>query len=100
VDPRLVQANLKSQLTTDYYSQDVNAQEIYRIDNITFEQLYWDKVCGPNLIIVGDELSISPQQVIDHKLHEEFTIPDYLGKPILFGYSTKELCNKTILGHN
>jgi hypothetical protein len=92
VDPRLVQANLKSQLTTDYYSQDVNAQEIYRINNITFEQLDWNKVCGSNLIIVGDELSVSDQQIVDHKLHEEFTVPDYLGKPILFGYSTKTVC--------
>ncbi len=92
VDPRLVQANLKAQLTTNYYSRDVNAQEIYRIGNIIFKPLDWTKVCGPNLIIVGDELSVSSLQIITHKLHEEFTVPDYLGKPILFGYSTKIVC--------
>jgi len=92
VDPRFVQANLKSQLKTDYYSQDVNAQEIFKIDNITFEPLDWEKACGPNLILVGDELSFSLQQILEHKLQEEFTVPDYLGKPILFGYSTKTVC--------
>jgi len=92
VDPRLVQANLKSQLKTNYYSQDVNAQEIFKTDNTTFEPTDWNKACGPNLILVGDELSFSSQQIIDHKLQEEFTVPDYLGKPILFGYSTKTVC--------
>ena len=92
VDPRLVQANLKSQLKTNYYSQDVNAQEIFKIDNITFEPMNWPKVCGPNLILVGDELSFSPEQITEHKLQEEFTVPDYLGKSILFGYSTKTVC--------
>jgi len=92
VDPRLVQANLKSQLKTNYYSRDVNAQEIFKIDNITFEPMNWPKVCGPNLILVGDELSFSSEQIANHKLKEEFTVPDYLGKPILFGYSTQTVC--------
>lgn len=92
VDPKLVQANLKSQLKTNYYDQEVNAQEIFIIDNITFEKLSWNKVCGPELIIVGDELTFSPEQILEHKLTEEFTIPDYLGKPIIFGYSTKRVC--------
>jgi len=92
VDPRLVQANLKSQLKTNYYSQDVNAQEIFKTDNVIFEPTDWNRACGPNLILVGDELSFSSQQIIDHKLQEEFTVPDYLGKPILFGYSTKTVC--------
>jgi hypothetical protein len=92
VDPRLVQANLISQLTTKYYSPYVNAQEIFKIDNITFEPMDWTKVCGQKLILVGDELSFSSGQILEHKLQEEFTIPDYLGKPILFGYSTKTLC--------
>ncbi|MCX6705045.1 MAG: glycosyltransferase family 39 protein [Candidatus Woesebacteria bacterium] len=92
VDPKLVQANLKSQLKTNYYDQEVNAQEIFVIDNITFEKLDWNKVCGPELIIVGDELTFSPEQILEHKLTEEFTVPDYLGKPILFGYSTKRVC--------
>jgi 4-amino-4-deoxy-L-arabinose transferase-like glycosyltransferase len=91
-DPRLVQANLISQLTTKYYSPYVNAQEIFKIDNITFEPMDWTKVCGQKLILVGDELSFSSGQILEHKLQEEFTIPDYLGKPILFGYSTKTLC--------
>lgn len=92
VDPKLVQLNLKSQLKTDYYSQNVNAQEIFKIGNITFEPLDWKKACGQELILVGDELSFSPKQIVDHRLHEEFTVPDYLGKPILFGYSTKTVC--------
>ena len=92
VDPRLVQANLKSQLKTNYYSQDVNAQEIYVVNNVNFEQLDWPKVCGKNLIIVGDNLSVDPSVIPEHKLKLEFTVPNYLGEPILFGYSTGSLC--------
>lgn len=92
VDPRLVQANLKSQQTTRYFSSYVNAQEIFKVNNVVFDKLDWNNVCGPNLIIVGDELSISPQQVTEHKLQEEFMVPDYLGAPVLRGYSTKAIC--------
>ncbi|MFH1971201.1 MAG: hypothetical protein ABIJ05_02325 [Patescibacteria group bacterium] len=92
VDPKIVQKNLKSQLTTKYYSPYVNAQEIFKIDNVVFKILDWREVCGPNLIVVGDQLSFSPKQIMEHKLYEEFIVPDYLGSPVLYGYSTKTLC--------
>lgn len=92
VDPKLVQANLKSQLTTNYYSEYVNAQEIFKIDNITFEPLNWKTVCGKNSIIIGDSLSVANTSIPEHKLKLEFTVPDYLSQPVLFGYSTEKLC--------
>lgn len=92
VDPSIVQNNLKSQLTTKYYSPYVNAQEIFKIDNIVFEPLSWKNVCGSDLIIVGDVLSFSPQSIVEHKLKEEFTVTNYLGEPVLYGYSTGSVC--------
>jgi len=92
VDPKIVQENLRSQLTTKYYSSYVNAQEIFEVDNVVFKKLDWGEVCGPNLIIVGDQISFSSKQIMEHKLHEEFIVPDYLGLPVLYGYSTKILC--------
>lgn len=91
-DPKAVQENLKSQLTTKYYSSYVNAQEIFRVNNIVFEPLDWSKICGPNVILVVDEISFAPSAIIEHKLQEEFTVPDRLGAPVLYGYSTKAVC--------
>lgn len=91
-DPTLVQKNLASQINSSYYSSDVNAQEVFRVKNISFETLNWNKVCGNDVIIVGDELSFDQTKTEEHKLDLVFTVPDYLNKPILFGYSTRMLC--------
>ena len=92
VDPNLIQASLKSQMQTDYYSQEVNAQEVYTIGNKVFKPINWGEICGKNLIVVGDNLSFDPNTLSDHQLNLEFTVPDYLGAPVLFGYSTTRLC--------
>jgi 4-amino-4-deoxy-L-arabinose transferase-like glycosyltransferase len=93
VDPELIQASLKSQMQTDYYSQEVNAQEVYTIGNKVFKPINWGMICGKNMIVVGDSLSFDPSTLLAHQLHLEFTVPDYLGAPVLFGYSTTKLCN-------
>lgn len=45
VDPLVVQENLSSQLTTPYYSAEINANEVYVIDNITVKTLDWSELC-------------------------------------------------------
>ncbi len=91
-DPLSVQANLISQMNSSYYSSDVNAQEVFTVGNVSFEILNWNKVCGKDVIIVGDELSFDQTKTEEHELDLLFTVPDYLNKPILFGYSTRRLC--------
>lgn len=91
-DPFEVQKNLSSQMITDYYSGEVNAQENFIVKNIVFQPLDWNKVCGKDILFVGDLWSFSPQTVEEHGLKLEFTIDDYLNEPVLFGYSSTISC--------
>jgi hypothetical protein len=86
-DPILTQKNLSSQLTTPYYSGNVNANETFVVGNTIIKPLSWGSACGENQVIVGDEYSISPKQAIDHSLSLLFKIDDPDGTPDLFAYS-------------
>jgi 4-amino-4-deoxy-L-arabinose transferase-like glycosyltransferase len=91
-DPRTIQDILISQQKTTYYSGDVNAQEIFIVRNTTFEPLNWNKVCGKDVIFVGDMWSFDPTTLGEHGLKLEFTVDDYLNQPVLFGYSSNMIC--------
>jgi 4-amino-4-deoxy-L-arabinose transferase-like glycosyltransferase len=93
VDPKIVQSNLGSQLKSAYYSSEVNWQESFSVGNVSYETLNWNEVCGDNLIIVGDILSIGPENIKEHELDQLFTVPDYLDQSVIFGYTTRRLCN-------
>lgn len=94
--PQRLQNQLHSQLKTPYYSNTVNTNEIYELDNITVKPLNFGDACKSNVIIVGDRLAISSKQLEDHNLKQEFEILDLSGKSVLFGYSThpKATCIK------
>jgi 4-amino-4-deoxy-L-arabinose transferase-like glycosyltransferase len=95
-DPIDLQKQLKSQLKTPYYSKDVHLYEDYRLNNIEYRALDWGEIsCKPNILIVGDYISISPDQVKEHNLKTEFELKDISGENALFGYSTnpKNPCN-------
>lgn len=90
--PEVVQENLSSQLRTPYYSDLVNAWEVYSLDNLIIKPLRWEDVCGEDIIIVGDRYSISEPQIVDHKLKLEFAIKNIVNEDVLFGYSTTQKC--------
>ncbi len=97
--PKKIQDELRAQLKTPYYSNVVNADEIYEIGNIEVKPLDFRKdTCRNNVIIVGDQLAISSKQQKEHKLKLEFEIKDLTGRPSLFGYSTNPLktCSKQL----
>ena len=89
-DPTKMQENLSSQLATPYFSEVVNANEVYRIGNIKVKPLDWREICDGNYLLVGDNLSISEAQVNEHHLTPEFAVEDLIGRKLLFAYSTPE----------
>lgn len=87
-NPKKMQSQLHPQLKTPYYNSVVNTDEIINIDNIEVKPLDWGDSCKEDLIIIGDELAISQDNSLEHKLRLEFEIYDLSGKPGLKGYST------------
>lgn len=87
--PNKLQSQLRAQLKTPYYSSIVNSDEIYEIGNIEIKPLdFKTDTCRPDTIIVGDQLTVSPKQMDEHKLKAEFEIKDLSGDISLIGYLT------------
>lgn len=90
-DPKKIQEQLTEQLETPYYSGEVNADEIYIVDNVEVRTIDWGEACEENLLIVGDPLAISDEQAEEHNLNLEFEIQDMTGEVALLGYSTNPI---------
>ncbi len=60
----------------------------YNIANVEIRPIVWGNDIYNEQILVGDELSISPEQAIEHFLKETFEIKDPLGNLIFRGYLT------------
>lgn len=84
-DPNNLQSQLRSQMVSTYYSDVVNSDEVYRIDNITVSPIYWAKICESDLL-VGDEVAISDSEVSEHHLIQKFEIKDLSGGMRLRGF--------------
>ncbi len=91
-DPVKLQQSLKNQLITPYYSRKVELNNVYVVDNIVAKPFEWKDACGINTIIIGDNLTISAEQINNHKLKPEFVINSVEGNPALFGYSVNAKC--------
>jgi len=97
IDPLIIQKQLRSQMQTPYYSGQVNAKELIRIGNIEVRPISRSEdACLPNTILIGDSLSISPEQARTYNLSPEFEVQDVNYDPALTGYSTHPSgnCNK------
>lgn len=90
-DPKKMQEMLRPQLKTPYYSNVINTDEIYIIDNIEVKILDWHDTCKENKIFVGDHLAISEGNVEEHKLKPEFEVYTLSKDISLRGYSTQPL---------
>lgn len=86
-DPVKIQQQLRPRLNGQYYS-NIDAEEVYLIDNIEVKPLSWGEVHKKDYIFIGDQLAISEKEVSEHKLKLEFEIPDITGEAFLTGYST------------
>lgn len=90
-DPIKLQQQLRPQMKSPYYSSVVNSDETYNINNIV-NKFSWNYTCQKNIILVGDILTISDEQVKNHNLKKEFEIKNPLSRKIsLIGYSTNPL---------
>ncbi len=88
-DPLKLQASLKNQLTTPYYSSKVDLQELYVVDNIEARSIDWRKDrCSPKTILVGDSLAFSDEQIKEHNLKKAFEIKGVNKNVVLYGYET------------
>lgn len=88
-DPKKLQTLLGRQLTTSYYSGQVNGQELYIIDNIQVRPIYWEKDrCSARTVLVGDSLAFSNEQIDQHHLKRLFEIQGVNKDVVLRGYET------------
>lgn len=98
-DPNDLQEQLKSQLTTPYYSGDVEKWEDYSINNMEFRHIIWKDDVYKNQIIVGDDSATSDHEVIEHKLRFLFEVTDINGGSRLRAFLTdpKAKCGRNNL---
>lgn len=90
-DPIKLQQQLRSQMKSPYYSSMVNSDETYNINNI-INNFSWQYTCRKNILLIGDTITISDEQVKNHNLKKEFEIKNPLSRKIsLIGYSTNPL---------
>lgn len=85
---------LKPQLTSDYYSSEVNLREVYKIDNILVRPIIWEEdPCLENTILIGDTLAISEKQAKEHNLTEAFDVATSDKKVVIRAYLTNHDIN-------
>ncbi|MDO8638363.1 MAG: glycosyltransferase family 39 protein [Candidatus Daviesbacteria bacterium] len=90
-NPVKLQQQLRPQMKSPYYSSVVNSDETYNINNI-INNFSWQYTCRKNILLVGDPITISDEQVKNHYLKKEFEIKNPLSRKIsLIGYSTNPL---------
>lgn len=88
-NPGKLQTLLRGQLTTSYYSNQVNGQELYVVDNIKARSIDWkEDRCSAKTILVGDSLAFSNEQVEQHHLRKLFEIKGINKDVVLRGYET------------
>lgn len=93
-DPNKLAKSLRSQLKSDYYSSDVNLDEVYYIDNIEVRPTIWIKDrCAKDTILIGDTLAISEEQVKEHNLIKVFEVETIDMDVVLRGYATNPPSN-------
>lgn len=86
-DPVVVQTEYRSKLSFPYYSSG-EVVETYNLDKIKARPIDWDEDADKDLILIGDNLAISEQQVKEHKLSEILEIRDFTDTVKLKGYQT------------
>lgn len=84
-DPVKLQQELKQYVQEGYYTSEPD-KDYYRIGNIKFKPInFGSDICEGN-IIVGDSLSISENQIIEHSLRPMFQIKDVNNKVQFNGF--------------
>lgn len=93
LDPLKYQSQTNNLLKNDYYDNTSTETDL-EIDNLSIRPIIWKSDVYNDEVLVGDQLSISPQQVIEHKLIPLFQIigPDNKIKLIAYQTDPKQKC--------
>lgn len=86
-DPYVLQSQTKKSIKDNYYGGE-SFDSNYLINNIEIGHIVWEEDIYHDQIIVGDSLSISDQQAVEHYLDKMFEILDPLRSIIFVGYKT------------
>jgi 4-amino-4-deoxy-L-arabinose transferase-like glycosyltransferase len=76
------------QSVKDSYYLNVPSDDIYKFGNINARNIDWRIDSKEKKVLVGDEFTFSPEQVIEHKLKKLFEIRSPLGELVFVGYET------------
>lgn len=96
LDPSLLQKAVDPSFRQNYYNLN-QFNSYYKFENIQTRKLKWEEDIYKIQILVGNELSISPQQAQEHFLEEILRINDPRGYPIFIGFLTnpEKKCRET-----
>lgn len=87
IDPFKYQIQTSEKIKNNYYN-NTDPDEVTKIDNFEIRPIIWKDEIYEDKIIVGDELSVSNQQIQEHKLKELFQIRGLNGKIKLYAFKT------------
>lgn len=98
IPPQEYQKSIDQSVKDHYY--DNTAFEMYhKFENVENRSMVWEKDIFKDQIIVGDPLSISPQQAKEHFLTRVLEIDDPLHHPIFIGYKTNPRMSCAKIGY-
>ena len=87
LDPKELQNSADPDIKNNYY-ENTEWNPNYKLANFETRNINWEKDIYNNLILVGDELSISEGQAKEHFLEKVFEIKTRSGEIVFVGYKT------------
>ncbi|MDO8573677.1 MAG: hypothetical protein Q7R77_02905 [Candidatus Daviesbacteria bacterium] len=87
LNPETLQNAVGQEIKKDYYN-NVTINPNYSFKNLEIRPIFWEKDIYKNQILIGDRLTFSDQQIMEHKLTRVFQIKDPLNNIVFEGYRT------------
>lgn len=87
LQPEKLQNSSDPNIRKNYYNHE-DANPNYSFDNVHIRGIDWQNDVYKSQVLVGDDLAISSDQVVDHALQIMFEINDPQGKLLYQGYRT------------
>ena len=85
--PEILHKSIGNNIKNNYYKAP-DTPSNYSFANVEVRSIYWQKDVHEESILVGDELTFSEKQIIEHGLKKIFEIRDPLDKVLFLGYKT------------
>ncbi len=88
IDPAEFQKSVNQNIKENYYT-NVKFDGFYKFANLETKNIDWNTDIYEDVVLVGDDLSISAGQAEEHGLTKMFEIVDPVGEIIFKGYAKK-----------